>query len=136
MRREPFIYGMSHDEPKDDPQLGTKRSQLVTTAAKELSDAKMIRFDEHTKSFAITDLGRIAARYYLRHQTVEVFNKEFNPKMKNADIFGMLSQATEFEQIQVRDTEVDELTNIMNSDNCPMEVKGGATNKHGKVNIL
>lgn len=24
----------------------------------------------------------------------------------------------------------------MNSDNCPMEVKGGATNKHGKVNIL
>lgn len=56
--------------------------------------------------------------------------------MKNADIFGMLSQATEFEQVQVRENEIDELTNIMNTDNCPMEVKGGATNKHGKVNIL
>ncbi|CAK9780073.1 Sec63-domain-containing protein [Cutaneotrichosporon oleaginosum] len=136
MRREPFIYGMSHDEPRDDPQLGNKRSELVTQAARQLAVAKMIRFDELTNGFTITDLGRIAARYYLRHQTVEVFNKEFKPNMKNADIFGMLSQATEFEQIQVRENEVDELTAIMNSDNCPLEVKGGPTNKHGKVNIL
>ncbi|BEI88967.1 uncharacterized protein CcaverHIS019_0203290 [Cutaneotrichosporon cavernicola] len=136
MRREPFIYGMSHNEPRDDPQLGNKRSELVTQAARQLTLAKMIRFDELSNSFTITDLGRIAARYYLRHQTVEVFNKEFKSNMKNADIFGMLSQATEFEQIQVRENEIDELTNIMNSDNCPMEVKGGATNKHGKVNIL
>lgn len=87
MRREPFIYGefeaeqqvltegMSHDEPRDDPQLGNKRSELVTQAARQLALAKMIRFDELTNSFIITDLGRIAARYYLRHQTVEVFSE-------------------------------------------------------------
>lgn len=75
MRREPFIYGMSHDEPKDDPQLGNKRSELVISAARTLAAAKMIRFDEMTNSFVISDLGRIAARYYLRHQTVEVFRK-------------------------------------------------------------
>lgn len=56
--------------------------------------------------------------------------------MKNADLFAMLSQATEFDQIQVRENEVDELTAILESDHCPMEVKGGVTNKHGKVNIL
>lgn len=128
--------GMSHDEPKDDPQLGNKRSDLVTQAARTLAAAKMATFDESNNSFAITDLGRIAARYYLRHQTVEVFNEKFNPRMKNADIFAMLSQATEFAQIQIRDNEVDELTNIMNSDNCPMEVNGGATSAQGKVNIL
>jgi antiviral helicase SLH1 len=60
----------------------------------------------------------------------------FHPKMKNADLFAMLSQATEFDQIQVRENEVDELTAILESDHCPMEVKGGVTNKHGKVNIL
>lgn len=75
MRREPFIYGMSHDEPRDDPQLGNKRSELVTQAARQLALAKMIRFDELTNAFTITDLGRIAARYYLRHQTVEVFSE-------------------------------------------------------------
>lgn len=66
---------MSHDEPRDDPQLGNKRSELVTQAARQLQLAKMIRFDELTNSFIITDLGRIAARYYLRHQTVEVFSE-------------------------------------------------------------
>lgn len=127
---------MSHDEPKDDPQLGNKRSDLVTQAARTLATAKMATFDESNNTFAITDLGRIAARYYLRHQTVEVFNEKFNPRMKNADIFAMLAQATEFAQVQIRDNEVDELTNIMNSDNCPMEVNGGATSAQGKVNIL
>lgn len=87
--------------------------------------------------------------------------------MKNADLFAMLCQATEvnnplppealhtdnpqFEQIQVREAENDELTAILESDHCPMEVKvhmsqasgfdthvfqGGTTDKYGKVNIL
>ena len=43
--------------------------------------------------------------------------------MKNADLFAMLSQATEFDQIQVRENELDELTAILESDHCPMEVK-------------
>lgn len=57
----------------------------------------------------------------------------------------------QFDQIQVRENEIDELTAILESDHCPMEVKvsfsacgeifpnlcqGGTTNKHGKVNIL
>jgi hypothetical protein len=45
--------------------------------------------------------------------------------MKNADMFAMLSQSTEFDQIQVRDNEIEELTAILKSDHCPMEVKVG-----------
>ena len=74
MRKEPFIYGMPHDEPKDDPQLGNKRNDLVVQSARQLSSAKMIRFDEILHSFHISDLGRIAAKYYLRFQTMEVFS--------------------------------------------------------------
>ncbi len=43
---------MPHDEPKDDPQLGNKRNQLITQS----------------------DLGRIAAKYYLKYQTMEIFS--------------------------------------------------------------
>lgn len=74
MRKEPFIYGMPHDEPKDDPNLGNKRNELIVQSARQLAGAKMIRFDEISNSFQISDLGRIAAKYYLRFQTMEVFS--------------------------------------------------------------
>lgn len=66
---------MPHDEPKDDPQLGNKRNELIIQAARQLSSAKMIRYDENKNSFVISDLGRIAAKYYLRHQTMEIFSE-------------------------------------------------------------
>lgn len=74
MKREPFIYGMRHEEPIDDPQLGNKRNQLIVDAAKRLQSAKMVRFDESSQTFVISDLGRIAAKYYLRYQTMEIFS--------------------------------------------------------------
>lgn len=79
-------------------------------------------------------------------------DERFHAKMRNADLFDMLSQATEvsqsvnarrtslsfeFEQIQLRETEMPELTAIMESEEyCPLEVKGGVSTKQGKVNIL
>ncbi|KAK8853378.1 hypothetical protein IAR55_004082 [Kwoniella newhampshirensis] len=136
MRREPFIYGMPHDVVKDDPQLGTKRNALIIQAARCLQAAKMIRYDEISNSFTISDLGRIAAKYYLRWQTIEVFNAKFNPRMSNADLFQMLCEATEFDQIQLRENEVEELEAINKSDVIPLEVACGATDRRGKVNIL
>lgn len=65
---------MPHDEPKDDPQLGNKRNQLITDAARQLVLAKMIRFDEISNALIISDLGRIAAKYYLKHQTMTIFS--------------------------------------------------------------
>jgi antiviral helicase SLH1 len=65
---------MPHDELKDDPQLGNKRNELITQSARHLATAKMARYDEHTNAFVISDLGRIAAKYYLKHQTIDVFS--------------------------------------------------------------
>ena len=128
---------MAHDELKDDPQLGNKRNELITQAALQLANAKMARYDDHAHSFVISDLGRISAKYYLKYQTIDVFNEKFHARMRNADLFDMLSQATEFEQIQLRETEMPELTAILESEEyCPLEVKGGVSTKQGKVNIL
>jgi len=55
----------------------------------------MIAYDVHEGSFRITDLGRIAAKYYIRHSSIEIFNKEFRPKMSEADILAMLSMSSE-----------------------------------------
>ena len=79
----------------DDPSLSNKRGELVTAAAQKLANARMIAFDRTTGGFTITDLGRIAAKYYIRHASIEIFNKEFKTKMSEADVLVMLSKSTE-----------------------------------------
>ncbi|KAJ7283771.1 Sec63-domain-containing protein [Mycena rebaudengoi] len=134
MRKNPFIYGISRDATGDDPQLGNKRLELITFAAQKLANAGMIIFDRQSGDFTATDLGRIAAKYYIRHTSIEIFNKEFRQKMSEADVLGMLSMSTEFDQIQVRESEVKELEQIMEI--VPCAVKGGTDTSQGKVNIL
>lgn len=66
---------MAHDETAEDPHLGRKREGLVDGAGKRLAEIRMAHFDQFQNTFTITDLGRIAAKYYIRHETVEVFSK-------------------------------------------------------------
>ncbi|KDQ08833.1 hypothetical protein BOTBODRAFT_117913 [Botryobasidium botryosum FD-172 SS1] len=135
MQKNPMVYGMVYGEVIDDPQLGSKRSQLITTAAQTLANARMIQFDEQSGTFSITDLGRIAAKYYIRHTSIETFNKEFRPRMSEADVLRVLCMSSEFDQIQVRENEIEELKVMQ--DRAPCDVKDGTDTSQGKVvNIL
>lgn len=87
--------GIPRDTLLDDPQLGGKRHELIKYAIDKLADAKMVVKDTRTESYAIAELGRIAARYYIRYASVEIFNKEFRPRMSEADVLAMLSMSTE-----------------------------------------
>jgi len=80
------MTGMPHDELKDDPQLGNKRNELVTQSARHLATARMARYDEHTNAFVISDLGRIAAKYYLKHQTIDVFSTSPNQTYRSGKV--------------------------------------------------
>lgn len=86
---------MGWDEVAEDPDLGSKRIALINEAAGKLSRAGMIAFDQVLGNFVITDLGRIAAKYYIRHNSVEIFNQEFRAKMTEADVLGILCKSTE-----------------------------------------
>jgi antiviral helicase SLH1 len=68
---------------------------LIGFAARSLAEAKMIVYDVQEGIFNITDLGRIAAKFYIRHSSIEIFNKEFRPKMSEADALAMLCMSTE-----------------------------------------
>lgn len=57
------------------------------------------------------------------------------PIMTEADILGMISRSQEFEQLKIRDDEMDELDNL-EADYCEVVPQGGKENIHGKVNIL
>jgi activating signal cointegrator complex subunit 3 len=135
MRKNPLVYGISYAEVRDDPALLGKRREIVIDAARKLDKNKMIRFDERTGYLHACDLGRTASQFYIKHDTIEVFNEMMKPVMKEDEILDMLSRAQEFEQLKVRDDELDELDD-MTHDNCEVRVSGGAENVHGKVNIL
>lgn len=87
--------GLGWDQVADDPELGSKRGQLVREAASRLSDARMIVYERETGRFTITDLGRIAAKYYIRYASIEIFNQVFRPSMTEADVLAMLCRSTE-----------------------------------------
>ena len=90
-----LVTGLTHEDPVNDPDLTERSRGIIIRGARELAKVGMIQFDELHSKFAITDVGRIAAKYYIRHASIEIFQKEFKPRMTEADVLGLLSMSTE-----------------------------------------
>lgn len=135
MRINPQVYAITYEEVMEDPSLERKRRQLIINAAQALDKAQMIRFNLRTGDLQVTDLGRTASHFYIKYDTVEIFNEQLQPIMNESQILSMMSLAQEFQQLKVRDEELDELEELTN-DFCEVTAVGGAANIHGKVNIL
>ncbi|XP_036325635.1 activating signal cointegrator 1 complex subunit 3 [Rhagoletis pomonella] len=135
MRINPHVYGIEYSDQQKDPTLEAKRRGLIMSAALSLDKARMIRFNQRTMDFNITDLGRTASHFYIKYDTVEIFNDLLKPFMNEAEIFAMISQAQEFQQLKVRDDELEELDELRTS-YCRVKAAGGSENISGKVNIL
>ena len=135
MRKNPQVYGIKYQELREDPTLLTNRRFIVSEAAKKLDKARMIRYDESNGIMSSVDLGRTASHFYIKYDTVEIFNEMMTSIMNEGEILAMISKAQEFEQLKVRDDEMTELDDAIH-DYCELPVKGGAENVYGKVNIL
>lgn len=135
MRINPHVYGIEYAEVMQDPLLEAKRRALIVGAAMSLDKARMIRFNQRTLDFNVTDLGRTASHFYIKYDTVEIFNDLLKPFMTEAEIFAMISQAQEFQQLKVRDDEMEELDELRQN-YCKVKAFGGSENVCGKVNIL
>jgi antiviral helicase SLH1 len=122
MRKNPMVYGLSASEVANDPALGNRRRELVLSAARILSKNGMVEFDDGLETLASTELGQIAARYYLRSASIEIFNSLFRPKMTEADLLALLAKSTEFQQVAVRESEAEELKRLVENV-IPCQVK-------------
>ena len=59
-----------------------------------------------------TDLGRVASHFYLKADSIVQFNEMFRNQMNEASIIDMMSKFGEFKNLQVRDDESSELTEL------------------------
>lgn len=154
MRRNPPAYGIDWSELKDDPQLGQRRRELIINAARTLHNSQMIIFNEKTEELRAKDVGRIASQYYVLQTSIEIFNTMMRPRATEADVLQMISMSGEFDNIQSRDNEAQELDRLRNEFvpcevetrkdraefNAPEADKNGKAVKiienHAKTNIL
>lgn len=134
MKMNPLAYGIGWDEVVADPSLSLKQRALITDAARALDKAKMMRFDEKSGNFYCTELGRIASHFYIQYSSVETYNELLKRHMSDSEVIDMVAHSSEFENIVVREEEQMELEALARE--CPLEVKGGPSNKHGKISIL
>lgn len=137
MKRNPMAYGIDWSEYNDDKALVLRRRKLATEAARTLQQNQMIVFNENTEELRSKDIGRIASQYYIQHTSIQIFNKLMKPLSEVEDILKMISFSGEFDNIQSRNSEADELTKFRHSEYfVPYKVKEGIDTPQAKTNIL
>ncbi|KAM7190587.1 putative helicase [Rhypophila sp. PSN 637] len=137
MKKNPMAYGIEWSEFENDRALVQRRTKLAVQAARTLQHSQMIIFNENTQELRSKDIGRIASQYYIQHASIEIFNAMMGPQAGEKDILKMISMSGEFDNIQSRNNEMDELTNLRDrGDIVPYEIKGGIDTAQTKTNIL
>lgn len=134
MKRNGLVYGIRHEEAFSDPQLEKKRFDLVKEAAEKLDACMMTRFERRSGNLGVTDLGRIASHYYIKHTTIENFNRMLAPHLSDPDAVHVLCSSTEFDSLKVRPEELTEIDKLQKQ--SFLRVKVASDDVAGKVNVL
>lgn len=135
MKKNPLQYGMSYEDLRRDPHLQEKLRDLIISSARELHSAKMIEFNEKYETFRPTDLGRTASHYYIKYDTIVIYNERLDDDMPEDYLLRMLCYSQEFDQLKTREEEIEELMFLLNTF-CRLKVPDSVDSKEGKVNIL
>eukprot|EP00794_Sanderia_malayensis_P005235 gene5235-5896_t len=134
MLRNPTLYGISHDEQRNDPTLEQHRYDLIHSAAAILDKNGMIKYDKKTGAFQSTEIGRIASHYYCTHESMATYNKLLKPTLSEIELFRVFSLSSEFKYINVREEEKLELQQLL--ERVPIPIKESIEEPTAKVNVL
>ena len=135
MHRNPLAYGIDWAKIRDDPKLVHRRRDMIIKVARILQQSQMIIFNKSTEEFRSEDIGRIASQYYILQPSIEIFNTMMRPQATEADGLKMISMSGEFDNIQSRDNESNELAHLR-EEVIQCQVHGSHDQPHAKSNIL
>lgn len=82
--------------------LSDHLSELVETTLTNLEQARCISIDEDGMDLAPLNLGMIAAYYYTRYTTIELFASSLGPKTKLKGLLEIICAATEVRRGHLR----------------------------------
>lgn len=120
-------------------------SELIETTVEDLMKAKCVQAkDEDEMELEPANLGRIAAYYYIKYQTISLFaqtlESESTLSKKLKHLLEVVSKASEFESIPIRHGEAKMLQSLMPFITYPLEGSDGQeidyNSPESKTNIL
>eukprot|EP00834_Sanchytrium_tribonematis_P000085 NODE_3_length_80033_cov_0.932970.p1 type:complete len:1374 gc:universal NODE_3_length_80033_cov_0.932970:33967-29846(-) len=133
--KNPIAYGSSWKDLAEDTKLISFRRSLAEKALLKLNRREMILYDQKKELVESTHLGKIASHFYISAETIETFNQgKIGPLMNIDKVFQAVCLSNEFEQLKVRDDELQELDMLLS--NCPLEIQGTSADSHCKANVL
>ena len=130
----PALYGVDPASLERDPRLLARRLDLAHSAALALDRAGLLRYDRASGSLHATDAGRIAAHYYVSHQSIAAYASHLRPSMGDIELLRVFSLSSEFSRLVVRDEEKVELAKLL--ERVPIPVKERLDDPAAKVNAL
>lgn len=133
MLRSPGLYSVGADYENDEA-LEQKRVDLVHSAAVILERPGLVKYDKKTGRLQSTELGRIAAHYYIGHNSMLTYSQHLQPSIGTIELFRVFALSDEFRYIPVRQDEKLELAKLLGR--VPIPVKEGVDEPHSKVNVL
>ncbi|KAL3312680.1 activating signal cointegrator 1 complex subunit [Cichlidogyrus casuarinus] len=121
LRMNPSHYGIPPAMLQRDCNLVDFLVRALRDVATELDRAEMIRFEPRSGQLSATDRGRTASLYYVKFQTAAMVKDELDPMNMESQLLDLLSRATEFASMKLREDEALELQQIRD-DACRYEV--------------
>ena len=134
MLKKPEVYGISKDMFDKDKHLIKRRSDLIHSCALLLDKNGLIKYNVKLGEFTSTQLGKVASYYYIKHQSIGIYNQHLNPNMNIIDLFRLFSLSNEFKLIPIRQEEKKEIEKLLQK--VPIPVKGSNDEPSSKINIL
>ena len=135
MQRNPLEYGLKSIAAQDLGLIIDHLTSLAKISSEQLDRAHMIRYNpEREGTVDATHLGRIASHFYIQYETIVHFNENLRDVMDIGNIFHLMSSASEFHQLRVREEEIEQLQNLWSK--CKFMINGDLTSTDTKINIL
>lgn len=133
MLAAPKLYQVGA-EYGDDATLYWKRADLVHSAFELLQQHKLVVYEAESGNVLATELGKIAAHFYISYPTIGAYNSELKLWMSEIDVLRVFAGSGEFKYVPVRQEEKMEVSKL--ADKCPIPIKENASDPLAKINVL
>lgn len=130
----PSLYKVDMFGKSDEKNLLACRAAIAHSVLTKLQSQQLIIYNTEDGTVESTELGRIASHFYIKPESITIYNRELTDHSTIIDMFRIFSLSDEFKYIPIRQEEKIELQELYNK--CPIPIKDDITDPTTKVNIL
>ncbi|CAG9313946.1 unnamed protein product [Blepharisma stoltei] len=131
LMKSPSLYGY---DIQNYTEINGYVVDILHSAATLLNKHNLIRYDKRTGVFQATALGQVASHYYIKPESVSIYNENLKSHMGPIDLLRIFALSYEFKYLPVREEEKQEVAKLM--EKVPYPVKGAMDEPASKMNIL